>query len=228
MAFLLTDVSVGQALLAVGALGTASFGLVDGSKSAFGGLSNFGFGFVKELIEDILEPKSALATSILSSLKGNWINGSPLADQEIKAKSLILLGLTPSQAFAFAKSVNLEGADGIQALLTKMQKSEPMDAAGRDLWGRFDLLLTSRLDETYQRADQRYRNVCKAVAMLIAIGLACAGFYFAFPDDWATDPWKTFFKSAMAGALAGPLAPVAKDIASALSAGTKAAQALGK
>ena len=46
---------------------------------------------------------------------------------------------------------------------------EAVEAAAR---GRFDLILTTALDQAYQRADQRYRNWCKALAIPLSVILA--------------------------------------------------------
>ncbi len=88
--------------------------------------------------------------------------------------------------------------------------------------GRFDLALTSLLDAAYQHADQRYRNRAKIVATFVSVVLAVIGGVSTGDAD------KMLWQWVLAGLLATPLAPMAKDLASALQAGVKAAQSLRK
>ena len=72
---------------------------------------------------------------------------------------------------------------------------------------RFDVIVAAMLDEAYQRADQLYRDGTRAWAMVIAIGLALIGGHIAHASVAA---------SVLCGLLATPLAPIAKDLSTAL------------
>jgi hypothetical protein len=82
-------VDIPGAIAAIGALGTAAFGLVDASKALWGGPSNLGFGFIKECLEPFANALAVADTSgvhgrdtFLNTLKANWLNGVPMADQK--------------------------------------------------------------------------------------------------------------------------------------------------
>ena len=90
---------------------------------------------------------------------------------------------------------------------------------------RFDLLLTAVLDQGYQRGDQRYRNTAKLVAVPVAILLALLGAW-AIAGCGLTR--LDALRALAAGLVATPLAPMAKDLASAIQEGTKLAQAWKK
>lgn len=220
--------SLSQVVIAIGALGTASFGLVDASKLFAGGMSNPGFGFIKAEVHDVLgltadPPAGSLPESIEATLYANWINGAALTDQKAKAKALLLVGLTPETAGAFAQKHSLEG--DIRAVFEQMQAGKSLPSSHqKDLWARFDLILTSMLDQAYQRADQRYRNACKSVATAVAVLIAVAGMYLI--ND-GTVTFTEFYEAVLAGILSGPLAPIAKDLASSLTAGAKVVQSIG-
>src|SRR6266436_10419985 len=98
------------AIGAVGALGTAAFGLVDATKSYRGGVSNVGFG-------DLTVVLSRFAVALDQALGSNewrtvvhahWINGRPKDEQKAIVKSLIRLGLSPETAPDLAKAGHVD------------------------------------------------------------------------------------------------------------------------
>ncbi len=110
---------------------------------------------------------------------------------------------------------------------TCMTTGEALNAAQSNTLGRFDLALTAILDAAYQRAEQRYRNACKAWAGVVAIVLAGLG--GATVGDGSFNDYlhsSMLWMSLFCGVLAVPLAPITKDLSSALSAGVKVAQSL--
>jgi hypothetical protein len=84
-------------IAAAGGLGTAAFGLVDASKAVAGGMSNPGFGYIRQAVEPFVgtatggsaTPTAFGPASILATLRANWLNGVAKADQKAVAKSLI-------------------------------------------------------------------------------------------------------------------------------------------
>jgi hypothetical protein len=208
-------------IAAAGGLGTAAMGLVDASKALWGGPSNFGFGYVEAALEPFLVPSNGDGgpgfgkTKILCTLKSNWVNGVAKADQKAKAKSLIHLELTQGNA------ARLAAAAGVDA--TKLASLAGNTAAGAtptpdeiNVLGQFDAVLSAVLDAAYERGDQKYRNACKAIGSLIAIVLAGIAGWLVYGN------WRELWISVLVGASATPLAPVAKDLASALQAAATA------
>jgi hypothetical protein len=124
----------------------------------------------------------------------------------------------------------MAAATGVNAeLLTKVADKLGTGVAlsqqETDVYGRFDLLLSALLDQGYQRADQRYRNSAKLLGVPVAMGLAVLG-------AWAINGNPLHLadaaKAAICGLLATPLAPIAKDLSSAIQAGAKVAQSWAK
>ena len=98
-----------------------------------------------------------------------------------------------------------------------------------DVFARFDLILTAMLDEAYQHGDQQYTNGTRAVAAIFAVLLAVVGGWTlkggAFGDYLASnDLWRAL----ITGVLAIPLAPVAKNLSSALVAAVNTMQSVRK
>lgn len=221
--------NLGTEIVAIGALGTAAFGLVDSFKVLpGGGISRAGFKFVRAEVVKLTPPLASLDKTELSrdaiiyTLQSQWINGVDKGNQISIAKSLIKLRLLPDTAEALAALTGVNAAI-LKQVATKIQAG---DSAGftqqeSDVYGRFDLLLNTRLDQAYQRADQRYRNSAKAAAIPVALVLAIVGALLVFGTG---EFLHRLPFAVLAGLVSTPIAPVAKDIASAISTAAQAFQ----
>jgi hypothetical protein len=228
----LTQVTV--AITAVGALGTAAFGLVDASKLVPGLIPSSGFAFIRKLVTQLapesrgtVSQGSALtAPAITDTLHANWVNGMALADQKSVAKTLIKLRLNAETAPDLAI---LTGVDEsvLTSVAKKLANGEAMTQPEMDTYGRFDILLATFIDRAFQKADQRYRTTAKTAACLVAIVLAEAAAYFLGMLAANGIPiWNNIGIAALVGVVATPLAPVAKDLATALNTAAKAVQSV--
>lgn len=228
--------SIGTFLAAASALGTAAFGLVDASKAWRGGVSNLGFRFIEEAVTPLISSGGAgtafARSEILTTLKANWLNGVPKADQKAAAKSLIRLGVTPANAAALADATGID-AKAFKAVAVNIGNGKALSPQDLNVLGRFDTVVSAILDAGYERADQQYRNGAKLVAAVVAVLLAIVGGGIVFfktmtiPNAplstlgsyiWSRD----FLRAFLVGLLATPLAPIAKDLTSSLAAAVKA------
>lgn len=221
--------SLGTIVMAVGALGTAAYGVVDSAKAIAGGPSNFGLVYIRRTMS-LLVPKSDDATapgvalsqaSILITLRANYLNGMPAPDQKAIAKSLVKLRLNASNA---ARLAAVTGVDGgiLGDVATKIYTGESLTPQETDVYGRFDLVLATLIDQAYQRADQKYRNCAKLLAVFVAMVIA------GFAQQTLQVKTLSLQSALILGALAVPFAPIAKDLSTAIAAGAKVAQAWGK
>lgn len=228
-------------VLAIGALGTAAQGLVDASKiGRNGGLSNAGFHHIEQALARFLPEQVRSDTAVdegtpdappklVDLLHANWINGVKLADQKAAARAGVKLYLNKDNAPRFAAALGLSPAEGeeLGAIADLINQAAPeLSNSQHNLLGQFDLMLTWVFDEAYQRADQAYRNQSKGWAMVVAVGLAL--FAAAVMRDSATGWGETLGRALLAGLMATPLAPVSKDLASALQSAVKAIQVVKK
>jgi hypothetical protein len=214
--------SLPQIITAIGALGTAAFGLVDASK-ALGGVNHIGFGAIKKTVTSLTpgNPSNAMSQDrITATLKANWFNGTDLGSQKAIAKSLIKLNLNADNAAALAAATGVDPAV-LKTIATKIAAGTALASTEGDVYARFDLIVTALLDETYQRSDNVYRNWMRAIAAIVAVGLAIAGGYILSPtpNNW---------ESLMVGLLATPLAPIAKDLSTALATAVNTLQIVKK
>ena len=215
------------AITAVGALGTAAFGLVDACKVLpGGGISQAGFKFIRRTIVNLMPlvpslDKTGLSReAVLQTLKSQWINGTATTDQVNIAKSLIKLRLTPETAAALASATGVD-TKILSEVAECMQSGKALTQPQSDVYGRFDLLLTTLLDEAYQRGSQRYRNAAKFAAVPVAVLLALVGYHYV-PGNI------TFAEAVLIGLIATPIAPMAKDVSTAIQTAAQAIQAWKK
>lgn len=223
---------VSDYIAAVAGLGTAAYALVDSSKAFFGGVSNHGFGNIERVITSLYpedtdksDRKNPLAlAAVLATLKANWLNGTALADQKAIAKSLVKLRLDAINAGHLAEVTGVNAAI-LTSIANKFSTGTKLEQQESDVLGRFELILTALLDEGYQRADQVYRNSAKAWSVVVSVVLALAGGWVV---NGGSLPEKEFYTALLIGLLATPLAPISKDLTSALSASVRAMQLLRK
>jgi hypothetical protein len=92
-----------------------------------------------------------------------------------------------------------------------------------NLLGHFDTIVSAILDSGYERADQFYRNAAKLAATLVAMALAAVGGGLIYHSGYPSLPISGYLRSSdflvalLIGAISTPLAPVAKDLSTALS-----------
>jgi hypothetical protein len=210
-------------IAAAAALGTAAFGLVDGSKAFWGGLSNPGFGYIRKAITALLAASTPVAAAfgpnqILQTLRANWLNGVSKADQKAVAKSLIRLMLKPETAPAMAAAVGVN-ADHLTLAARHVQDDENLTEQDIKVLGTYDVMASAVLDFGYERADQFYRNCAKIAAAICAVGLAVAA------KRILDGSFENLPTAIVVGLIATPLAPIAKDLSSSLNAAVKAVSA---
>lgn len=214
-------------VLAVGSLGTAAYALVDVSKAFFGGISNRGFGHIKRMLNALVPELSPAGTqptlrasALLDTLHANWINGTtPLAGQKSIAKTLIKLNTDAGGSVRLATQTGVDPGL-LRRIMDLYASGTALGPEEQNVAGRFDVQLSALVDAAYQRADQSYRNSAKLLAAVFAVLLALAGKWTLGDADIS---WGIAF---LAGLLAAPIAPVSKDLASALQTSVKAMQAL--
>ena len=202
-----------ELISAIGALGTAATGLVDTTKLFGGGLSNAGYAAIKQQLKPFDPLLSAIPDgAAYATIYGLWINGAAIEDQKAKAKALIKLGFVPATVDAMETATGLPAAE-LTPLAENIANGVDLGPPQVNIYGRLDAILSAIIDAAYEKADQHYRNAAKALAAAIAIVLALIGGYAVTPPGEAVN-WLLY---AVIGAIATPLAPVAKDLTTAIN-----------
>jgi hypothetical protein len=171
-------------------------------------------------------PVNALPqANILDSLEANWVNGNDLASQKAIAKSLIKLHLSSANASTVAVKASVDPAV-LTTVASNLETGTPLSQAEGDTYSRFDLIVTALLDEAYQVSDQVYRNFTKTLAALVAVALAVAAVWSLEGANFRSP--KEIALAVLVGLLATPLAPIAKDLSSALASAVNTMQLIKK
>jgi len=215
----INEIPLTQTIAAIGALGTAAFGIVDASKSALPFINHIGLSHIKKTI-DLLTPGPAGVNSlgrrlILDTVEANWINGADLGRQKCTAVTLIQGHLIAANAQGMAQNTNVDSAT-LQAIVADTLAGLTLSPEETAVQCRFDLIVNTLIDEAYQRADEKYRNGTRSLAACVAVLLAFVGGWVLLGGRfWELDHVAC---ALLVGLLAVPLAPMAKDVSSALAA----------
>jgi hypothetical protein len=225
-----------QVITAIGALGTSAFGVVQAFKPVCPFINRIGFSGIGKTVSKLTPPGQGAASPInalpqkevLNSLEANWVNGTDLASQKAIAKSLVKLHMNADNAAALAAATNVD-ATLLTAAAVSMSTGVALTQAQTDANSRFDLIVTALLDECYQRADQHYRNWTRGLAAVVAVVLALVGGWMIGGEPF----WTYLFSKSggiavIVGLLATPLAPIAKDLSTALTVAVNTMQMVKK
>jgi hypothetical protein len=215
-------------LSAASGVGTAAMGLVDATKAFWGGPSNLGFGYIRDAARPFLvrgaDAASVIgANEVMRTLKANWLNGMPKAEQKARAKALVHLFLVSADTAKVAQAAGIDPAL-MKSLVDKTRKGVALTPEELSGLGQFDAVVSAALDAGYERGDQKYRDSCKTLAFVVSLALATVGGALVSPAGATYIPSETFFMALLVGLLATPLAPVAKDVVTSLQAAAAALQ----
>jgi len=208
-------------VLSCSALGTAAVGLVDATKWARGGISNAGYRTVHVvLVRYDAAFRNSIGDDWEQLFRAAWLNGQPKAEQLSTARNFIRLGLSPDTAPDLAKAC-LVDPDRLGEVARKIMAGQELTTHDFEIVGRMDASVEARLGAAYERAEQIYRSSARVLAGAVAIALAAVGWWSvlgASPDYLGL--------ALLAGVVAVPVAPVVKDLTSALAASAHAMKAL--
>jgi hypothetical protein len=219
--------SLGDLVLATGALGTAAFGIVEALKRT-SMIGEAGFPAIPRLLGEALMGalRKAYGPEVEDLLRAQY-----RGDLEALAKVLrqgMRIGLTPSNAEAIATTLGVVDAATLKAAATGLETGQELPPELRNALGRFELAADARIDAALALARDRYARSAKITASLFALVVAVVVAVFIAlgpPDPNVGPPVQVVLTGILVGLAAVPLAPVAKDIAAALKAATEALKA---
>jgi hypothetical protein len=202
-----------QLVIAAGALGAASFGIVEGLKSRF--LGGWGFDTVVRMLGPLREPlKIAYGPEYEALLRAQYRKDR--TNQDDIARTLrqgVRVGLTRENASECARFVGSVPPEALVAAVEAASQGAEIPSEHRNVIGRFELAVDARIDSALALAKDQYLGAVRGFAYGIAIVMALfAGFVLHARVGI----------SLVVGVAAVPIAPITNDIVAALQAATKA------
>lgn len=218
---------IGGMIAAIAALSVAAQGLVDSSKFFNGGISRAGLGFIKKALAPFERGlEIAAGPDPFTAIEANWINGVQKDEQKQATLNLIRLGLTGTTASHLATDIEAVDGTRLQMVAEKLEAGTTLEETDLALLARFDSVVDVRLSAAYERADQYYRNSAKLAAGVVSLCLSLIA-VTASPGITGYHGFAEMMVALLIGLIAVPLAPVSKDLTSAVSTAVKALK-LGK
>jgi hypothetical protein len=202
------------AIAAAGALGTASFGIVEGLKWTWLGAAGFGSvdGYLGAELTRCL--RVAFGPDFERMLRAQYRQDSQ--SQSALGKSLrqgVRIGLTGANAAGVASFLGTVDPAALKQAATNVEQARALSDADRAAIGRFELAADARIESALSRAQDVYLGWVRGSASVCALLLAELTAY-TLQASWQT--------GLLVGLVAVPLAPIANDLVAALQAATKA------
>ncbi len=204
-------------VLAAGALGTASFGIVEGLKFfRFFGL--LGFDEIRKNLGPLWDTLSvAFGPEYKSMLEGVYFGDR--ADLERTLRQGIRIGLTQTNAEDAASILNTISGVDLKKAAAIIEAGKGLPDSLKNVVGRYELAADARVDAAMRLAEARYVVGQKISAMAVALVAAVLAGIVMY---WSSYRPGIFFQSLIVGVAAVPLAPIAKDVATALQSAARA------
>ncbi|MDZ4698398.1 MAG: hypothetical protein SH809_01725 [Rhodothermales bacterium] len=202
--------NIGTIVLATGALGAAAFGIVEALKwTRMVGLIGY------SRLVYLLGPIWGTLERAYGSAYEEVLSGQYRGDHRELVRMIrqgVRIGLTADNAPRVAGFLGVvEGADLAQAA-ARLGDAETMSKEHQLVLGRYELAVDARIESALAMAQSQYAGKMRTLASFIALGIGGGvGIYLSEP-----------FLGLMIGIAAVPLAPIAKDLVSALQAATMA------
>jgi hypothetical protein len=204
-------------------IGIAAFGTVDASRTMFSNIDYLGFNYVQEMVVTLTPegdgiPENTLSQAdILKAVKANWMIGLDLAFQKESAKSFVKMHLTPANAAAVAKRINLNPAL-LVAAAAHAADGVMLSVQEIDIHERFELVVTALLDQAFQEASRVYRNGMRSLASMFCVVLSLSAAWVLEGRVLFQPGHSGDIGMALLGGLAAtPIAPLAKEVSSAVA-----------
>lgn len=199
-----------EIVLATGALGTAAFGIVEALK--WTPIGEIGFRSIRKVLGPIWKVLGVAYGEDFENLLRYQYKGA----QEDLSRTLrqgVRIGLKANNAPDLAVFLGMIDEEKLSQAAQQAEVGEDLPDDLRNVLGRFELAVDTRIDAAMTLAQSRYQGALRVIASFVALGIALIVGVIL----------DTLLLAALVGVAAVPLAPIAKDLVTALQS---AAQAL--
>ena len=207
-------------VVAAGAIGTAAMGIVDTLKSRES-LAIGGAGFA-----DMIETLEPLRPALERAFGEQWRHvleihyrgdHAPEAIKRVvsRAVRLGLPELTVDQLNAVAARYGNLDRQQVRRAIDQLRGGQALDSTSHGILERLMAAVDAHVEGAALRASAQYRYAARAVASAVAIALGAAvGLVTMFTAE--TVDWTSFLQALFLGVVAVPVAPIAKDLSTAV------------
>jgi len=203
--------NLGTIILATGALGTAAFGIVEALK--WTRLGEAGFRTILTVLGPIIELlRTAYGPDFQNLLRAQYRGDQRDLTRVIRQG--VRVGLTAANANQAARFLGMIDGERLTEAARQVEEGRELSAELRNVLGRFELAVDTRIDAALMLAKSRYVGATRVTSSIIAILIAVAVGVFLGEGY--------MFQAILVGIAAVPLAPVTKDLVSALQSASKA------
>lgn len=204
---------IGTIVLATGALGTAAFGIVEALK-VFRWLGEAGFGSILKVLGPIMDTLRVAYGADADRLLRAQYRGDCKELARVMRQG-VRIGLTEKNAVEVATFLGMVDTEKLREAARAVESGAELSVELRNVLGRFELAVDARIDAALTLALDHYAGAVRFAASGVAIAIALiVGVRLG-----------RMFEAALVGVAAVPLAPVAKDIVTAIRAAANALRA---
>ena len=200
--------NIGTIVLATGALGTAAFGIVEAMKwTRMIGL--IGYSRLVYLLGPIWGTlERAYGAAYEEVLSGQYRGDHRELFRMIRQG--VRIGLTTENAPQVAAYLGVVNGEELSKAAARLGDAETISKEHQQVLGRYELAVDARIESALAMAQTQYAGKMRTIASFIALGIGGGvGLYVG-----------QLFMGLLIGLAAVPLAPIAKDLVSALQAAT--------
>lgn len=199
-------------LLAIGALGSAAFGIVEGLK--WTPLGTAGFQWIRRLLGPFFPAlENAYGSESLTVLRAAYHSRRGQGDVRRLLRQGIRLGLRPELAGELAEFVGTIDPSMLAQTAESLQQGKELSDQERATLGRFELAVDARIDAALDRAETAYTGTMRVAAAAVALAIAVA------VGTMQQANWRL---TLLVGIAAIPLAPITNDVVNAIQAAATA------
>jgi len=203
--------NIGTIVLATGAFGTAAFGIVEALK--WTKLSDAGFGTILKVLGPLTETLQIAYGSDFKSLLRAQYKGEQKELARVIRQGM-RIGLLEENASRIAQFLGMVNVEKLKDAARLVESGGELPSELRNVLGRFELAVDARIDAALTLAQNHYVGAIRVSASIVAILIALAtGLYLGR---------EYLFQALLVGIAAVPLAPIAKDLLTALQSASKA------
>lgn len=203
--------NLGTIVLATGALGTASFGIVEALKWTLVGV--IGFREIPRSLGEgvMMSLETAYGTDATQYLKSLYRKGRTSGELLRAIRQGARVGLRGDATHGLDDQLGaVVDSEALEHIAEALGEGKDLSDTQMGVLGRYELALDARVEAALARADSIYVGAARSLAAIVSIVIALAA--WLYPQSTIE-----FHQALIVGVAAGPLAPIVKDASKAMN-----------